>query len=263
MECTSAFNCGYMTSSGVYLTQDNWNYWSGNYSTSPAGPNVGSFDEAGAGASAGITYGMVVASKQGQSQGEAKLDGSWPSPEFVSGFKQGLVISLTAVAAALASPAWATVETWLAAEPLVAEIAEMVTTAGLQLGGVAAGAGVAGAAAEGMGETAILGEHLESAVTRFGSEGFTANQAARLAENPNLEAAFRGERIDTFFKQSVADDQRLNHLEITPRFQFGPDVFNPATNTWWDVTTQGQWGAHVGKYSGQFGAGVPLIYVGF
>jgi RHS repeat-associated protein len=69
MECTSAFNCGYMTSSGVYLTQDNWNYWSGNYSTSPAGPNVGSFDEAGAGASAGITYGMAVASKDGESQG--------------------------------------------------------------------------------------------------------------------------------------------------------------------------------------------------
>jgi RHS repeat-associated protein len=69
MECTSAFNCGYMTSSGVYLTQDNWNYWSGNYATSPVGPNVGSFDETGAGASAGITAGMVVASKDGQSQG--------------------------------------------------------------------------------------------------------------------------------------------------------------------------------------------------
>jgi RHS repeat-associated protein len=76
MECTSAFNCGYMTSSGVYLTQDNWNYWSGNYSTSPAGPNVGSFDEAGAGASAGITYGMVVASKDGQSQGDGGQGGA-------------------------------------------------------------------------------------------------------------------------------------------------------------------------------------------
>jgi RHS repeat-associated protein len=73
MECTSLWVCGYMTSSGIYLTQDNWKWVTGqSYSTSGVGANVGSFDEAGAGtssAAAGITAGMVAGSKQGESQG--------------------------------------------------------------------------------------------------------------------------------------------------------------------------------------------------
>jgi RHS repeat-associated protein len=72
MECTSLWVCGYMTSSGIYLTQDNWKWVTGqSYSTSGVGANVGSFDEAGAGtssAAAGITAGMVGASKQGPSR---------------------------------------------------------------------------------------------------------------------------------------------------------------------------------------------------
>ena len=126
-----------------------------------------------------------------------------------------------------------------------------------------AGLGASRLTAQEASETALLSKHLETAVKRFGAEGFTPNQAARLVKTPNLAPAFRGERIDTFFKTSVARDLRLNHLEITPRFKFGPDAFNPATRTWWDVTTQAQWGTHVGKYSDQFGTGVPLLYGGF
>lgn len=40
-----------------------------------------------------------------------------------------------------------------------------------------------------------------------------------------------------------------------------PDVsWNTATGVWADLTTAGQWNAHVRKYTSQFGEGIPLIY---
>ncbi len=107
-------------------------------------------------------------------------------------------------------------------------------------------------------ETALLQGHLENAISRFNAEGFTEAQSEALLNHPNLEAAFRGDRIDTFFKESVANDPALQHLELTPRFKFGPDVFDPATQRWWDVTTPKQWGAHTSKYW-LFGEGTPLF----
>jgi RHS repeat-associated protein len=95
---------------------------------------------------------------------------------------------------------------------------------------------------------AMLGEHVANAVARFEAEGMTEAQAMRAAENPNLAAAFRGERIDTFAKESVAADSRLSHVDITPRFQRGPDFIDTKTGTWYDITTPGQWDAHVAKY---------------
>jgi hypothetical protein len=58
----------------------------------------------------------------------------------------------------------------------------------------------------------------------------------------------RGNQIDSFFKQAVQADPHLQHLQITPRFKPGPDVFDPASNRWWDVTTPKQWASHVKKY---------------
>jgi len=107
---------------------------------------------------------------------------------------------------------------------------------------------------------AVLGEHVLGALARFESEGFTARQAARLSVNPRLEAAYRGERVDTFFKEAVRLDPRLSHLQITSRFKFGPDVYDPATRVWWDVTTPGEWAGHVKKYTPSFGGGRPLFY---
>jgi len=106
--------------------------------------------------------------------------------------------------------------------------------------------------------TAQLSQHLDSAIEMFNTEGFTANQAAALEENPGLAAAFRGTQIDTYFKQFVTDDPELQDLVVTPRFKFGPDVFNPETQQWWDVTTPAQWSKHVDKYS-LFGDGTPLF----
>lgn len=105
-----------------------------------------------------------------------------------------------------------------------------------------------------------LADHLASASSRLGSEGLTAKQTAALVDNPGLEPAFRGERLDTFFKEAVQADPNLQHLEITPRFHFGPDVFDPVTRRWWDVTTAQQWQGHELKYNSLFGQGTPLYY---
>jgi RHS repeat-associated protein len=107
-------------------------------------------------------------------------------------------------------------------------------------------------------DTALLAEHLENAVARFDVEGYTARQMASLEGNPGLAAAHRGTQIDTFFKESVSLDSRLSHLDLTGRYKFGPDVFDPAAQRWWDVTTPAQWDAHVQKYS-LFGDGTPLF----
>ena len=106
--------------------------------------------------------------------------------------------------------------------------------------------------------TARLSQHLDNALDMFNAKGFTDPQQLALADNPGLEAAFRGSQIDTYFKQYVAEDPDLADLQLTPRFKFGPDVFDPATQQWWDVTTPAQWQQHVEKYW-LFGDGTPLF----
>ena len=94
------------------------------------------------------------------------------------------------------------------------------------------------------------------ALDTFEAKGLTPRQARRVAVNSRLEPAARGERLDTFFKQSVLSDPRLQNLVVTPRFRFGPDVIDPVTGRWYDVTTPGHWPAHL-KYGP---GGVPLLY---
>ncbi len=79
-------------------------------------------------------------------------------------------------------------------------------------------------------------------------EGFTEGQARALVNNPGLEAAFRGERIDTFAKESAALDPRLEGIQITGRFRRGADFIDPVTGNWWDITTPGSWASHVLRY---------------
>jgi len=47
-------------------------------------------------------------------------------------------------------------------------------------------------------------------------------------------------------------------FEITPRGIFGPDVFNPRNQIWWDVTTRGDWSKHLNKYW-LFGEATPVF----
>jgi hypothetical protein len=107
-------------------------------------------------------------------------------------------------------------------------------------------------------ESAILSGIKRQAIARYASEGLTDAQEAALINNPGLRGAFRGDRIDAIFKELVETDPRLQHLVVTPRAKFGPDVFNPMSHQWWDVTTPADWAKHVRKYTDFFGEGSPL-----
>ncbi|MDQ2827340.1 MAG: hypothetical protein M3Y04_10350 [Actinomycetota bacterium] len=81
-----------------------------------------------------------------------------------------------------------------------------------------------------------------------------------------MDSAFRGQRIDSFFKESLNNaiesgaDSRLSNLYVTRSGEFGPDVFDIADGSqWWDVTTEGSWEAHVAKYADPFGTGIGLF----
>jgi hypothetical protein len=116
-----------------------------------------------------------------------------------------------------------------------------------------------GLAAATIDTTALLQAHLDEALARFAQEGLTAAQERALISNPSLRAMFEGERFDAFFRQSVARDPSLQFLELTPRGQFGPDIWDPVQLRWWDVTTPTQWGSHLQKYW-LFGDGIPLFH---
>ena len=106
----------------------------------------------------------------------------------------------------------------------------------------------------------LLKKHLADAIDKLAKNGLTRRQSARVATNPELESAFRGERIDTFFKVFVGADTRLNHLNLTPRFKFGPDIYDPVKKIWYDVTREGQWQDHLNRYERLFGEGIGLFY---
>jgi hypothetical protein len=61
-----------------------------------------------------------------------------------------------------------------------------------------------------------------------------------------------------FYARQIAEETGLPQgVQMTPRGQFGPDFFNPATGEWWDITTPGQWATHAARYGP---GGTILIY---
>lgn len=106
--------------------------------------------------------------------------------------------------------------------------------------------------------TARLQGHVDAAVADYesGAIGMSPNQARAAAVNPNLEPAYRGSVIDQAAKTRIVADPGLD-VSVTPNFQFGPDVYDTSGN-WWDMTTLGQWQAHVDKYTPGFGTGTIL-----
>jgi hypothetical protein len=109
-------------------------------------------------------------------------------------------------------------------------------------------------------DLARLRQHLDAALGLFAENGLTPRQQKRLETNPELKAAFRGERIHTHFADCVGRDKSLRHLRLIPRFVYGPDVFDPVKGVWYDVTTPKDWPTHVNKYQNKFGTGTSLFY---
>jgi RHS repeat-associated protein len=124
------------------------------------------------------------------------------------------------------------------------------------------GVGAFAPAAKAVDFTSILEGHLDAALEQYAATGLTDAQLADVLQNPGREAMHAGTQIDTLFKQNVAADPLCGDLCITPRGQFGPDVYHPASQQWWDVTTLGSWSDHVSLYSGGYGTGNPLLYGG-
>src|SRR5439155_20152289 len=118
-----------------------------------------------------------------------------------------------------------------------------------------------------------LVSELEKAVKSFLATGLTAGQTTKLNEYKVAAIAAkrngkdagplwgefrkffyraRGERIHAAFKASAALNPALSSLTFfTPGIK-EPDIRTPPANTsgrWWaDVTTEGEWTAHVTKY---------------
>jgi hypothetical protein len=90
--------------------------------------------------------------------------------------------------------------------------------------------------------TARLQGHVDQAVADYGSGAISmsARQARAAARNPNLEATYRGQVIDSAVKNSVRNDPELSHLWVSRSGEYGPDLHDIGTGTWWDVTTPGQ-----------------------
>lgn len=78
--------------------------------------------------------------------------------------------------------------------------------------------------------------------------GVSRNMAARLVGGGSGAARFRGSLIDKLSKAQAAQTWGLRSLNMPGNFQYGPDFWNPATKRAWDMTTPGQWAAHVDQY---------------
>jgi len=107
---------------------------------------------------------------------------------------------------------------------------------------------VSGAEAAGS-ETSLLQKYVSQAakqVDAMGMEAFTPAQRAAIARNPNLQAMFRGSQIDKLARNLAAENPALTGL--IGKVNKGADFINPSTGQWWDMTTPGQWAAHVKKY---------------
>ena len=104
-----------------------------------------------------------------------------------------------------------------------------------------------------------LREHVHQAVELYDIEGLTPNQERALLDNPQMEAAFRGSRIDEFAKSSVLHDPELAALLVASDFINEPDFIDSALrlpgDDWFDATTARSWQDHLERYGARYGRG--------
>lgn len=96
--------------------------------------------------------------------------------------------------------------------------------------------------------------HVDQAVERYRIEGLTTGQEAALVDAPRMGPAFRGSRIDEFAKASILQDPELAEVITAPDFINEPDILDSVFPTWFDMTTQAQWAAHIRTYGARYGA---------
>ena len=79
-------------------------------------------------------------------------------------------------------------------------------------------------------------------------DALTPGQRLAAARNPDLYPMFRGNRIDRLAKTFANADETLSANDIVLSRGRGPDFLRASTNQWWDITTPGQWAAHLMRY---------------
>lgn len=109
----------------------------------------------------------------------------------------------------------------------------------------------------------------------IGKVTLTPKQQARVlkrqgqGKSNDFHNTYKGERIDNEVKMRVKAEQAKGDPDLTrvcdtPRFKFGPDFKNISKKSgegdWYDVTTKKSWPAHVAKYTGRYGTGVPILW---
>jgi hypothetical protein len=106
--------------------------------------------------------------------------------------------------------------------------------------------------------TARLQAHVDAAVVKFASGGLVLSdrQAAAVAGGGSVEMN-RGNVLDAAVKLAILNDPDLAGLKVTLGV-YGPDIYDPLTKRWWDITTPGEWRDHVAKYTAEYGTGMLL-----
>ncbi len=104
-----------------------------------------------------------------------------------------------------------------------------------------------------------LADEAVQTIDDMGDAAFTDAQREALINNPNLRQAYRGSAIDVLFKELIANDPMVQHLNTAPPFRFMPDVVDPNTGQWWDLTKPWLWQGHLDKYAPVYGPNGSLI----
>jgi RHS repeat-associated protein len=114
-----------------------------------------------------------------------------------------------------------------------------------------------------------IGNYITRRLTQL-TESAAQNPALTLRERRAIQRGVRPARalwsrgVHVRLERLAEKDWILPHiLEMTPHIppgQFGPDYYVPWLGRWWDLTTEGQWAAHVAKYAAQFGRGTRIPY---
>jgi len=105
-------------------------------------------------------------------------------------------------------------------------------------------------------ETVALGEQLRGWANQAyqdGKQALTEAQQRALEDNPGLRRAFLGwnahARLADLVELAQREGQLPSGLVVVKPGLFGPDIIDEATQTWYDLTTPGQWTAHLRRYA--------------
>jgi hypothetical protein len=98
-------------------------------------------------------------------------------------------------------------------------------------------------------------------VLSLGDDAFTPAQLAAIQRNPALKPMFTGYQTDKMARELARIDPLT--ASVVGKINKGPDFVDIITGQWWDMTTTGQWGAHLDKYAPDYGPNGTLLDTGF